>query len=138
MNSNLIRIAFALLMIAHGVVHYILALVPVAKPGEPRTPFWPSWWRTDVDEQWLASRLGLNPGVVRTAGWLLWLVSLVGFVAAGLGLLGVPGLSEIWRELMVAASGFSLVLFLFYWHPHLFVGVALDLICLAVAWTGVI
>jgi hypothetical protein len=138
MNSNLLRIGFAVLMIAHGLVHASLAAVPTPKPTELRTPFWPGWWRSAVDEHWLAARLGLNADIVRTAGWLLWLAALIGFSTAGLGLLGVPGLAGAWRGLTAAAALLSLVLFLFYWHPWLFVGVLLDGICLAAAWFGTI
>ncbi len=90
MPTFLIRLAIGLFLIAHGLVHFILTIVPVAAPGAARTPFWPSWRREAVDPAWLASRLGLRPNGVRLFGSGLWLASLIGFVLAGLGLIGLP------------------------------------------------
>ena len=97
MNSNTLRIVFAIFLIAHGLIHYSLTYVPVPKPGELRTPFWPSWARTDTDPGWLATKMGLSNNVVRGLGSALWLLTVAGFAVAGLGLLGIPGLNRIWE-----------------------------------------
>lgn len=68
MNTNTLRFGLAIFLIVHGLVHYSLTYVPIPKPGELRTPFWPSWSRTDTDPAWLASRMGLSNNVIRWVG----------------------------------------------------------------------
>jgi hypothetical protein len=136
-----LQIVIAIFLIAHGFVHMGIALVPVSKPEAPRTPFWPAWWRPDIDKAWLASRLGLAPAAVRTPGSLLWAIALVGFVVAGLGLIGIPGLVSIWQAAAILGSIASLVLLIFYWHPWLVMAVLIDLSVLAgilVNWPAVL
>ena len=127
MNIPTLRILFAVFLIAHGLMTMSLATVPVPARGALRTPYFPGWWRASVDDAWPAIRMGLNPFLVRTAGWLLWLVILVLFVGAGVGLLGLPGLTGIWQMLALIAALISLILLAFYWHPWLAVGVLLNI-----------
>jgi hypothetical protein len=72
-NPNTIKTILAIILIAHGLVHISLTVVPIAKPGEARTPFWPSWWRKNSDQEWLASKIGLPSGVVRFIGTVILL-----------------------------------------------------------------
>jgi hypothetical protein len=127
MTATTLKILIAIFMIAHGWVHYSLTTVPISQPGALHTPYWPSWWRTHVDATWPASRLGLPPAVVRTFGWLLWLIVVAAYMAAGLGLVGLPGLNSIWQGAAVTGSVASLILLGFYWHPWLVAGVVIDL-----------
>ncbi|MBI5955304.1 MAG: hypothetical protein HY865_26915 [Chloroflexi bacterium] len=127
MNISTLRILFAIFLIAHGLMTMSLATVPVPAQGALRTPYFPAWWRSNVDDAWPAMRIGLNPPLVRTVGWLLWLVILALFVAAGVGLLGLPGLAGIWQTLALIAAVLSLILLAFYWHPWLVVGVLLNI-----------
>lgn len=127
MNANTLRIFIAIFLIAHGLVHFSLTYVPTPKPGELRTPFWPSWSRTDTDPAWLASRLGLSNNVVRGLGSTILLLTMAGFSLAGLGLLGVPGLNQIWQGTAILGAVASLLLLIFYWHPWLIAGVLINL-----------
>jgi hypothetical protein len=52
----------------------------------------------------------------------------LGFVVAGLGLVGVPGLSNVWQAAAVIAASLSLLLLVLYWHPWLVIGALLDLV----------
>ena len=131
MNPSVLRILMALFLIAHGWIHYSLTYVPTPQPGGMHTPFWPSWKRADIDNTWLAARLGLPSSVVRGAGALLCVLALAGFALAGLGLLGIPGLSAIWSSAAIGASIASLLLLAFYWHTWLIMGVLIDLAVLA-------
>ncbi len=131
MNTNLIRTLIALFLIAHGLVHFSLTYVPLPKPGEIRTPFWPSWTRTATDPAWLASKLGLSNSLVRGIGCALWVLTLVGFALAGLGLLGVPVINQFWTTSAILGSIASLLLLVFYWHPWLVMGPVIDLAVLA-------
>lgn len=134
MSASTLRILIALLLIAHGLVHYSLTTVPVPAPGALRTPFFPSWWRADVDSNWLASRIGLPDTLVRTCGWLLWVALLIGFTLGGLGLIGVPGLNSIWQALLIFGSVASLLLLAFYWHAWLVLGVLINIVVMVSIW----
>lgn len=127
MNPNTLKIIIAIILIAHGLVHFSLTYVPTPKPGELRTPFWPSWTRTDTDLAWFASRMGLSNSVVCGAGSVLWLLTVAGFALAGLGLLGIPGLNQIWQGTAILGTVASLILLVFYWHPWLIAGVLINL-----------
>jgi hypothetical protein len=134
MSPAIIRTLIAVVLIAHGLIYFGMTIVPLPQPGGMQTPFWPSWWRDAVDNQWLAVRLGLAPQAVRLAGSLLWVIALAGFVLAGLGILGVPGLNAFWQLSAGVAAAVSLLLFLFYWHSWLVVGAAINVAVLAALW----
>lgn len=136
MNASALRIVFALFLIAHGFITMSLATVPVPAPGALRTPYFPAFWRADVDSAWPASRLGLAPALVRTAGWVLWLAAFIFFSGAGLGLLGLPVLQGLWQPLAAAGAGLSLLLLALFWHPWLVLGVLLNMGILAGVYAG--
>jgi hypothetical protein len=131
MNTTTIRILFVLFLLAHGWIHMSLAKVPVPQPGALRTPFFPAWWRADVDPAWPISKIGLSAETTRTVGWLLWAVVTGLYVLSGLALLVSPSNTALWQGSMAGASIASLVLLALYWHPWLPVGVIIDLLLLA-------
>lgn len=132
MNPNTFRILFVLFLVAHGYIHMSLAKVPVSQPGALRTPFFPAWWRDNVDPAWPVSKLGIAPQTTRTMGWVLWALTLAGYVLAGAALLFAPAQPALWQACAAAASLLSLALLGLYWHPWLPVGVLIDLALLAV------
>lgn len=131
MPTSTLKIIIAIFLVAHAFIHISLSWAPIPQPGAMRTPFFPSWKRSNVDPKWPVSKLGLPENVVRTAGWLLVLVVTAGFVLAALGLLGVPGLITLWIPLVTGASIVSIILTALYWHPWLPVGILLDAVMLA-------
>lgn len=131
MSINTLKIIVAFFFIVHGLVHISLSWVPTPQPGALRTPYFPAWWKGDVDSKWPVSNLGLPTGVVRTAGWILWVIVMATYVLSGLGLLGVPGLNSIWIPSAVLASIVSIILIVLYWHPWLPFGILLDVVILA-------
>jgi hypothetical protein len=136
MNSQTLRIVFAVFLVLHGLIAMSLATVPVPQPGALRTPYLPAWWRPNVDPAWPISRLGLSDSLVRSIGWVLWLASLLLLIAAAIGLLGVPGLNTAWQTLAVIGSALSLSLLGLYWHPWLVMGVVINLGILAGVYSG--
>ena len=126
-----IRILIAIFLIAHGFIHASLSWVPTPQPGQMRTPFFPAWWRADVDRQWPAAKLGMPDAEVRTVGWMLWLIATAACVVAGLALVFVPGASQVWMAAGAVSAIASLILLAGYWHPWLPVGVLIDLLILA-------
>ena len=131
MPTSTLKIIIAIFFIAHGFIHISLSWAPLPQPGALRTPFFPSWKRSDTDQKWPVSKLGLPENVVRTAGWLLVVVVTAGFVLAALGLFGLPGLNTLWVPLAAGASILSIVLIALFWHPWLPVGILLDAAILA-------
>jgi len=57
---------------------------------------------------------------------LLWWIAMVGFVAAGAGLIGVPKLDELWLPIAVTAAIASILLIAGYPTPATLVGSAID------------
>lgn len=131
MSTGTIRVLAVIFLIAHGWVHYSLTRVPPPQPGALRTPFWPSPKRDAVDSRWLAARLGLPPAALRTVGYILVLLSAVGFTLAGILLLAAAVLPSLWILLAGAAAILSLALLVLYGHPWLVLGVVIDLAILA-------
>lgn len=134
MSASTLRVLIALILVTHGLIHFSLTTVPTPEPGALRTPFWPSWWRTDIDSHWLASQMGLPATLVRTFGWLLWIAVVIGFTLGGLGLVGAPGLNTIWQALLIVGSIASLILLAFYWHPWLIMGAVINLLVVVFIW----
>jgi hypothetical protein len=131
MNPNTIRIVLAVFLVVHGLIHASLTNVPVPKPGELHTPFFPAWWRASTDATWPVAKLGLSNGLVRGLGSALWLLATLGCALAGLGLLGVPGLSQVWTACLGVGGVASLLVMALYWHPWYVVGAGLSVALLA-------
>jgi hypothetical protein len=126
-----LKTLFALFLIAHGLVHAGLAAAP--NPKEPDAK--PGAFFTSISRSWLLPRLGLNAPIVQWIGIILVALAILGFVQAGLGVFGVPGLTEIWRSVAVISACVSLLLLVLFWHLWLIVGVLIDVgILVALLW----
>ena len=122
---------FAILLIAHGLVHAGLAAAPIPNDPDPR----PGAFFTAMERSWLLPKLGLNGSTIQWIGIILVVLSTLGFVLAGLGGLGVPGLNAIWRNIAVVSSCLSLLLLILFWHTWLVAGVLIDIgILVALLW----
>jgi hypothetical protein len=127
----MLRYVLAVVLIAHGLVHAGLAAAPI--PNDPESK--PGAFFTATARSWLLPRLGLNASTVRWMGIILVALTVLGFVLAGLGVLGVPGLAAIWRTVAVVSACLSLLLLIVYWHPWLVLGVVIDIVILvALLW----
>jgi hypothetical protein len=131
MQTNTLKIIIAIFFLAHAFIHISLSWAPIPKPDAMRTPFFPSWKRSDADPKWPISKLGLPANLVQIAGSILFLAVTIAFCLAALGLLGVPGLNSVWIPLVVGASIVSIVLITLFWHPWLPAGIILDIAILA-------
>jgi fatty acid desaturase len=125
------KILIALFLIAHGLVHGGLAAAP--DPDDPGSN--PGAFFTSPDRSWLLSKLGFNPSWVKWLGIGLVAAATLGFVLAGMGVFGIPGLAEVWRTIAVISAGLSLILLILFWHPWLILGVLIDLgIIISLLW----
>jgi len=119
----MLKTALAIFIIAHGLVHAILAVAP--NPADPNAK--PLAFFTATERSWLLPQLGLNSVTIQWVGIILIALSTMGFILAGLGIFGVAGLSIIWRTVAIISAGFSLLLLITFWHPWLPVGVLIDI-----------
>ena len=127
----MLKIALGIFIIAHGLVHTILAIAP--DPADPDAK--PGAFFTESERSWLLPPLGLNTTIVQWIGIVLVALSTLGFVLAGLGIFGVAGLSAIWRIVAIVSACISLLLIILFWHPWLPVGVLIDVATLiALIW----
>jgi len=127
----MLKIVLGVFIIAHGLVHAILAAAP--NPSDPNAK--PGAFFTTPDRSWLLPQLGLSASAVQWIGIILVVASTLGFVLAGLGIFGAAGLSTIWRMLAVISSCISLLLLILFWHRWLPIGVLIDIgILVALLW----
>jgi hypothetical protein len=95
--TNLVRLILTIVVGAHGLGHvlFLVPLLGVADWGQATR----SWL---LGDGWLA----------RGAGTLIWLVALVGFTAAAIGILRM---AEWWRTVALVAAAVSTVGLLLFW-----------------------
>src|SRR5688572_633615 len=106
----MLRLVLGAFLIAHGLIHTSYGGSPPVTVGGPPWPF-------QLGHSWLLSGLGLGADAVRAVGTALWIATTAGFVAAGVGVFGVPVLHELWRGLAAGSAMLSLLLLGLYWHP---------------------
>jgi len=118
-----LRTIFGLFLIAHAVAHGGLAAAPIPDDPDPK----PGAFFSEVSRSWLFQKLDLDAEIVRKTGIFLVILTVLGYILAGLGGLGVPGLNKIWTTTAGLSAGSSLILLILFWHPWLIVGVLIDL-----------
>ena len=113
----------AIFIIAHGLVHAILAVAPnLADPNAKPLAFF-----TATERSWLLPQFGLNASTIQWVGIILVALSTLGLILAGLGIFGVAGLIVIWRTVAILSAVISLLLLVIFWHPWLPVGILIDI-----------
>jgi len=110
-------------LIAHAIAHAGLTTAP--DPSDPEST--PGDFFTQKNRSWLFQRINLDSGFVQNIGRILVFISIAGFILAGLGGLGVPGLSQIWHGVAGTTAIISLILLILFWHPWLILGVVINI-----------
>lgn len=122
MSAVTLRVVAASLLIFHGVGH-ALGVLPA---------FGVTLGRTHAAGSWLISGPTGTAGV-RELGFVLWVVTLLGFVAAGLGLLGWLVPQAWWQGLAITSAILSLLTLALFWSglpllfPHKIGAIAVNL-----------
>ncbi|MGB2964851.1 MAG: hypothetical protein WBB69_12785 [Anaerolineales bacterium] len=111
-----------LFLIAHAIAHAGLAAAPVPEDPDPK----PGAFFTAPARSWIFQRINLDSVPVQKIGVILVILSVLGFILAGTGALGVPGLKGIWQTTAAVSATISLTLLVIYWHPWLILGVLID------------
>jgi hypothetical protein len=107
--KNSLRPAFALFVIAHGLSHTVLPMRGWMQPEHLDKDFMPV---------------------------ILYGTALLGFTAAGIGLLGLRPFTALTRPLLVVASAYSLVALWGMGHGDLWWGAAVDVVLLLTGLSG--
>ena len=111
-----LRILIGVLLVLHGVIHGILAVLPNPDAARPvAATFFSEWARS-----WL--RGGLSGRALQTSAIALAVIAGVGFFAAGLAMFDLVLPHDWWRALAIASSVVSLVLCVLFWNVYLIVG----------------
>ena len=101
MPSDLLRIALAVIVFAHGVGH-VLFLGPVLGLGA---------WAGQTGHSWVLTGV-LSDGATRAVAALLWSAVIVLFTA---GVAGFLAGADWWRATTIAAAGLSIAGILLFW-----------------------
>ncbi|MBN1122426.1 MAG: hypothetical protein JXJ17_15225 [Anaerolineae bacterium] len=105
MSTKAIQIIVPLVIILHGVGH-VMGILTAANIVHTDTWNSRSWLLTNT--------LGDTPA--RMIALVLWIVTVVGFIAAGAGAFGWPPTAGNWRTITVVMAIISLVTLAVYWN----------------------
>lgn len=116
-----VRTLIGLFIIAHGLVHPILAAAPAPAAGGAQSIAGSFW-----TQSWLFGR----GSAAKAALYVFTSITALALLAAGLSLLHVlPG---AWAPALWAyGAALSLATLILFWHPWLVLGIAIDLAMLA-------
>jgi hypothetical protein len=115
----------AFLLIVHGLIvaaQSTGSFKPRTGPIGLENPSFVSWWPTRLGQSWLLSALGLERFPTIAIGGLLWLISGLALLTAGLALGGVIVPQAWWSTLAIAGALGSLVMLIVYLHPLMVIG----------------
>ncbi len=131
----MVQTLIAAFLVAHGVITTAIgasSMMPPGAPGLPN-PTWRGWWPTAFGRSWVIDGLHLGSGA-GVAGGLLWTAAGLAFIGAGLGIVGMPGLREVWQPLGLGAGTLALVALCLYFHPWYFLAVLINAAIVALLW----
>jgi len=113
--STFLRIAIGIIVIAHGLVHPILSVIPDDKvEGSPVGSFWTKSWL-----------LGEKPSV-KTVNYILSGITAFLLLLAGLSFIGFIVPHAWWQTLWVIGAGVSSFLLIVFWHPRFYWGLIIN------------
>ena len=105
MSPKTIQIVVPLVIILHGVGH-IMGILTAANVVSTDTWHSRSWLLTNA----------LGDTTARMIALVLWIICVVGFIAAGAGAFGWSVTAGSWRTIMVVMAIVSLVTLAVYWN----------------------
>jgi hypothetical protein len=113
------RIVIALLLLLHGLISGAQSFGSFGSTASvgSTNPSWLKWWPTKMGQSWLLTPLGMDNRIVFWFIGALWLVAMICFVAAGLGLLGIAVPHDWWRLLAIGGAVVELLVLVLFFHP---------------------
>jgi hypothetical protein len=120
-------------LVLHGLITTMIGSGAVSNGPAMTLPSWFSWWPGPFGRSWLIDSLNLGTPVA-VVGGLVWLVSGILLIAAGLGFLGVGPLRDAWPTYAVVGGGLGLVAVVLYFHPLYLAALVINVALAALAW----
>jgi hypothetical protein len=122
-------------LVLHGLITSVIGMGGVTKPDAPALslPSWFSWWPGPFGRSWLFDALHLGTGAA-VMGGVLWLVSGLALIGAGLGWVGTPVLRENMELLAFAGGALGLVALSLYFHPIYLIAILIDGTIVVLLW----
>ena len=90
-------------------------------------PSFLNWWPSRFGQSWLLSMLNLERSPFNILISILWILSGLSLVIAGIGILVN---ANWWTNIIILGAILSLILLIIYLHPFFIVGIIIDLIIL--------
>jgi hypothetical protein len=118
MTGTTIRTIIALILIVHGVGH-LMGVIPALRLFGTESGTGPEWFKNWSSDSWILTDI-LGGGVSRVICFIIFMAAFIGFISAGLGLLGWLIPHEGWRVLAVISAVVSLVAIILYWNAFIY------------------
>lgn len=120
---------FGVFLILHGLIHagYFAPALPVPPQAKIKPP------EFSFEHSWLIKYLGIHAGTVKFTGTGAVVVALVGFIAAGLGVMGVPWLANYWQTVAIVSAAASTLVLLASWNAWFIAALAINIAIAAYA-----
>jgi hypothetical protein len=120
-------------VVLHGLITTMVGAGALSNGPAITLPGWFSWWPGQFGRSWLLDGLNLGtPGSV--VGALVWLVSGILLIAAGLGVLGFGPLREVWPTYAVVGGVLGVVAVGLYFHPLYVAALVINVVLIALVW----
>jgi hypothetical protein len=125
------------LFVVHGLITTVIGVGALTDPEQPGLANTGSaLWPTPLGRSWVIDGLHLGTGAALVGG-LLWAASGLAFLVAALGVLGVPGLRDVWQPLGLGGGALGLLAMALYLHPWYAIGIAINVAVVALLSGGV-
>ena len=105
MSGSTLRFVTAVVLIAHGIGHFMGILSAIGVRLTPKSS----------SRSWLFTNLVGDTGA-RAIGVVIWLSALLGFLGAGMSLLGWFFPQNLWQPLAIVSAIISLIGLVFFWN----------------------
>ena len=110
MAVSTLLIVIAVVLIAHGIGHYMGVLSAFGVRLSPKSS----------SQSWLFTNL-LGEKISRIISFIIWILALLGFIGAGLSLLGWILPQNIWEPLGIISAILFLAGLMLFWNAFAFI-----------------
>jgi hypothetical protein len=122
-------------LVLHGLITTMIGSGAVSNGPAITLPSWFSWWPGPFGRSWLIDALNLGTPVA-VIGGLVWLMSGILLIGAGLGVLGLGPLRDAWPTYAVVGGGLGVVAVVLYFHPLYLAALVINVALIALARLG--
>ena len=123
---------FAAFLLGHGLVHIMFAAPPPSQAGTSGAEF-----AFDPSNSWLVTTHVAEVSVVRALVLALVAVTVIGYALAAMATVGLVVPASLWPSLVLGATLASVGLMAVGLMPGLVLGVAIDVVLLAIVFASV-